>query len=414
MSSSPETQVRPLLPARRLESAFQPVYSLSHGRLVGHEALLRVFEDDGTAVPPNLLFDSLANLEERAELDERSLRLHLASYVAAGKADAVEWLLLNVHPATLLQGAEGLARIEKAIRDSEIPPSRLVIEVLESPLSEDERLLEALTGLRAMGCLIALDDFGAGHSNFERVFELAPHLVKLDRRVLLRAKADARARRILQRMVSLLHEAGSLVLLEGIETLEGGHIALTADADFVQGYFYGRPQRDTVAHSESCAALEQTWATFDIHQSRHDDRWRERMAEHCDQLRLASIELAAGAKLEDACRSFLELPHASMCYLLDQQGRQLHEVAFKDGANRLALSHSEQFAPLHDTRGARWSRRQYFRRAVTFTGAVQITRPYLTLQGGRMCFTASVAFEIEDQLVILCGDLVVGEVGSTA
>lgn len=370
-----------------------------------------MFDREGTAVPPNLLFDSLSGLEQRTLLDEQALRLHLASYVAAGKADAIEWLLLNIHPATLLQGPAGLARIEAAIRDSGIPPSRIVIEILETPLSEDERLMGALRRLREMGCLIALDDFGAGHSNFERVFELAPHLVKLDRRVLLRAKADTRAKRILQRMVSLLHEAGSLVLLEGIETLEGGHIALTADADFVQGFFFGRPQRETRSQALPCDAIEQTWATFDVHQSQNDDRWRDRMAEHCDQLRLASIQLAAGATLEEACQGFLALPSASMCYLLDHQGRQLGSVAFKDEENRDALSGADQFAPLHDTEGARWSRRQYFRRAITFAGAVQLTRPYLTLQGTRMCFTASVAFEVEDKLTILCGDLVVGDAG---
>jgi EAL domain-containing protein (putative c-di-GMP-specific phosphodiesterase class I) len=388
-----------------LATAFQPVFSLTHGRLVGHEALLRARDGEGRPIAPNLLFDGLPTHQARADLDVRAVRQHLQAYVAMGKHDAPEWLLLNLHPATLLESTGALHEIERAIDTSGIRPSRVVIEVLESPLFEDERVYPALQRLRAKGCLIALDDFGAGHSNFERVFDLDPHLVKLDRRVLMRAKRDPKALRILQRMVSLLQECGALVLVEGIETLQGAHIALTCDADFVQGYYFGRPQVATLAPEDGSAALDAAWSSFDEAQSRKDDRWRESMALHCDRLRLASIGLAAGRPMDEACADFLSAPNATMCYLLDDQGRQLADIAFRDDAARAKLQRAEQFEPLHNCAGARWSRRQYFRRAVTFPGSVQLTRPYLTLQGGWMCLTGSIAFELEGRTAILCGDL---------
>lgn len=388
-----------------LGTAFQPVFSLTHGRVVGHEALLRASDAQGRPIAPNVLFDSLSCHRSRAALDVRAVRQHLQAYVAMGKRDAPEWLLLNLHPSTLLESTGALQAIERALEASGIRPSRVIIEVLESPLFEDERVFPALQRLRARGCLIALDDFGAGHSNFERVFDLAPHLVKLDRRVLVRAKQDPKALRILQRMVSLLQECGALVLIEGIETKQGAHIALTCDADFVQGYYFGRPLAATLMPEAGCDALESAWGSFDEALSRRDDRWRESMARHCDDLRLASIGIAAGRPLAQACASFLAAPNASMCYLLDQDGRQLAEVAFRDDASRERLRRAEQFEPLHDCAGARWSRRQYFRRAMSFPGAVQLTRPYLTLQGGWMCLTASIAFELEGRTAILCGDL---------
>nr|WP_297526281.1 EAL domain-containing protein [uncultured Roseateles sp.] len=388
-----------------LATAFQPVFSLTHGRLVGHEALLRATDADGRPIAPNLLFDGLPDHHARADLDVRAVRQHLQAYAAMGKRDAPEWLLLNLHPATLIETTGALQEIERALDASGIRPSRVVIEVLESPLFEDERVYPALQQLRAKGCLIALDDFGAGHSNFERVFDLVPHLVKLDRRVLLRAKQDPKALRILQRMVSLLQECGALVLVEGIETLQGAHIALTCDADFVQGYFFGRPQTRTLSLEDGSEALDAAWHSFDEAQSRKDDRWRESMAVHCDRLRQASIALAAGRSMNEACADFLTAPNASMCYLLDDQGRQLADIAFRDDAAREKLQRAEQFEPLHNCAGARWSRRQYFRRAVSFPGAVQLTRPYLTLQGGWMCLTGSIAFELEGRTAILCGDL---------
>lgn len=388
-----------------LHTAFQPVFSLTHGRLVGHEALLRVQDAQGCAVPPNELFASISAPAALAALDARTVRQHLDAYLAAGKRDAAEWLLLNLHPMSLLPETGALAEILLAIAQSGIRPSSIVIEVLESPLFEEDRVYPALEQLRELGCLIALDDFGAGHSNFERIFDLRPHLVKLDRRVLLRAKADAKARRILQRMVSLIQECGSLVLMEGIETQAGAHVALTCDADFVQGYYFGRPAAEVLQAGVDHPPLMEAWDSFDEGQSRADDRWRESMGAHCDDLRLASIQLAAGASMQTACASFLAADRATMCHLLDDRGHQIGEIAFRDSGTQRRLNGTEQFAPLRDCAGARWSRRQYFRRAISFPGAVQLTRPYLTLQGGWMCLTASIAFEIGDRTVILCGDL---------
>lgn len=388
-----------------LHTAFQPVFSLTHGRLVGHEALLRAQDVHGRPVPPNELFASISAPAALAALDARAVRQHLDAYVTAGKRDAVEWLLINLHPMTLLPDTGALEDILLAIAHSGIRPSRIVVEVLESPLFAEDRVYPALERLRDLGCLIALDDFGAGHSNFERIFNLRPHLVKLDRRVLLRAKGDAKARRILQRMVSLIQECGSLVLVEGVETLAGAHVALTCDVDFVQGYYFGRPAAEVVQVDDDHPPMQQAWESFDEGQSRADDRWRESMGTHCDDLKVASIQLAAGASMQTACASFLAAESATMCYLLDDRGRQVGDIAFRDEGLRRRLAGTEQFEPLRDCAGARWSRRQYFRRAVSFPGAVQLTRPYLTLQGGWMCLTASIAFEIQDRPVILCGDL---------
>lgn len=388
-----------------LKTAFQPVFSLTHGRLVGHEALLRACDANDRPVPPQELFAVVTDPAALVALDARAVRQHLTAYVEAGKKEALEWLLLNLHPLSLLPDTGALDAIIEAIKHSGLRPSRIVIEVLESPLFQEDRVYPALQRLRDLGCLIALDDFGAGHSNFERVFDLRPHLVKLDRRVLLRAKSDIKARRILQRMVSLIQECGSLVLIEGVETLAGAHVALTCDVDFVQGYYFGRPGSQVLRTDGDFAPLLEAWDSFDEGQSLADDRWRESMGQHCDELRLASIQLAAGTPIDAACAGFLASDRATMCYLLDERGQQIEHVAFRDEAMRARLTGTEQFEPLRDCAGARWSRRQYFRRAVSFPGSVQITRPYLTLQGGWMCLTASIAFEIGDRQVILCGDL---------
>ena len=203
--------------------------------------------------------------------------------------------------------------------------------MLESTLPDDADFDRRIDELRELGCLVSLDDFGAGHSNFDRVFRLRPEIVKLDRSVVVRAEVDAHARRIASQMVSLLHECGCLVLMEGIETDEGAYTALRCDVDFVQGYHFGRPA-PALAGGAGLHALRAAWDRFD-RQSVSDDRlWQEQMSPYKQSIELASVLLAGGASMDEACTRFLSQPGADMCYLLDKQGRQVVANAFRDGA----------------------------------------------------------------------------------
>jgi EAL domain-containing protein (putative c-di-GMP-specific phosphodiesterase class I) len=402
VSGAPTGQLTSDYAGYRLASHFQPIYSLTHHRAVGHEALLRGTSiATGAPVPPLDLFANVDGDDARVCLDRAALLQHLSAY--AGK-DANEWLFLNVHPRSLVASAGlSIRDVADAFAAHGMRPERVVIEVLESTLPDDADFDRRIDELRELGCLVSLDDFGAGHSNFDRVFQLRPEIVKLDRSVVARAEVDAHARRIASQMVSLLHECGCLVLMEGIETDEGAYTALRCDVDFVQGYHFGRPA-PTLAGSAGLHALRAAWDRFD-HQSASDDRlWQAQMTPYKQSIELASVLLAGGASMDEACRRFLAQAGAHMCYLLDTQGRQVVGNAFREGGSHRQLESVARFAPLHDTRAARWSRRSYFRSAEALPNIAQVTRPYMTLQGSRMCFTVSIQFDMSGRTVVLCGD----------
>ena len=111
------------------------------------------------------------------------------------------------------------------------------------PISaEDEtRLALAFEYYRTLGCLIVIDDFGAGYSNFDRIWRLKPDIVKIDREMTRRATVEPLARRMFAGIVSVLHEAGALVCVEGIETEAEALCATDADADLVQGHYFAPP-----------------------------------------------------------------------------------------------------------------------------------------------------------------------------
>jgi hypothetical protein len=259
---------------------------------------------------------------------------------------------------------------------------------------------------RGLGCLIALDDFGAGHSNFDRVWRMRPDIVKLDRSMIQEAAANPGVRLVLQRIVTLLHDAGALVLLDGVETGREAMIAMDTEADLVQGYYFSRPGRELAPqpHGSTFARLYDQYREL---AARRNDRRQKTIRGYQQALAGAAGELRAGATLEAACAGFLALPRTRRCFLLDAAGGQIGEGV---RAPHEQSKDDPRLAPLRKAAGANWLRRHYFRRALAEPGKVHVTRPYFSLADAAHCVTLSLALQAGDAVNVLCADLVVSVV----
>jgi len=382
----------------RLDSHFQPIFSLAHQRVIGFEALMRATGPDGRPHGPHEVFGSARSDTDTVLLDHLCRVTHLYNFARQDAADT--WLFININPCVIAEGKRSGSFLQARLEQLRFPPERVVIEIVEAALADETPLAESIRSYRALGCLIAIDNFGAGHSNFDRIRRLRPDLVKLDRSIVMQAAVDPGIRAIVSGMVSLLHETGSLVVMEGIETEYEAMVAMDADADFVQGYYFARPAPVvTVAAAPTFAAL---FGQFREMTYRGRTGYRSEIAPYLNGLGYASVLLQSSHPLEVACKGFLELPHAERCFLLDGEGRQI-------GANISAphahVETDRRFAPLRDAAGANWSRRHYFRRAIVRPDKVQVTRPYLSAATATSCITVSIAFKIRSERRVLCGDV---------
>lgn len=386
-----------------LDSHFQPVFSFPHRRAVGYEALLRVSDESGQPVSPLKFFENLSSFERQWAADRLCRLLHVHNFVHQAGDDG--WLFLNIHPAVFMHGAQQALVLESSVRTMQalgLPMHRVVLEVTEDVMAQEVDFERAVAGVRETGCLLALDDFGAGHSNFDRIWHIHPEIVKLDRNLLRQACGSPRIARVLAQMVSLLHGCGSLVLLEGVETRDEALLALDVDVDMVQGFMFGRPVPGMLGPQGVSEEIEQIWEQLD---GRHADTRRRhamQIAPYRHALRQAQVRLQ-DQPLPEACSALLVLPGVQVCFLLDEHGRHVTEPTVPPGVPD--LSQDPRFRPLGQAAEARWARRPYFRRALEEPGVTQITRPYLSLHGARMCVTLSVACATPAGLRVLCADI---------
>ncbi|PMS37782.1 EAL domain-containing protein (putative c-di-GMP-specific phosphodiesterase class I) [Trinickia symbiotica] len=382
-----------------LTSVFQPVFSLAHMRAVGYEGLLRAHDAFDCPVPPLDVFGDAARRGELLHVDRLALTLHLENFKMLGAER--EWLFLNVHAGALTDSYHAAA-FAASLSRLDLPPRRIVLEMQEARIHDLDRIADEVRIFREQGFLIALDDFGAGDSNLERIWQLDPDIVKIDRMMLSHAAHRTQAAAILPGFVSLLHEAGKLVLIEGVETEHEAQLAFACDADFVQGFHFGRPGPGPADSGYAAARIGEL---AEHHRSESEARERRnaaRLAPYIRALMRAGERLAAGEPLEEVCWNFLALDHAARCFLLDAQGRQAgRNIVLR--ADR--PGNEARFMPVADAQGANWVRRPYFRAAMEAPERVQVTKPYLSINEALPCVTLSLAIRVGEQLRVLCGDI---------
>lgn len=386
---------------RRLGSAFQPIVSLAHQNIVGYEGLLRATSvRDRQTLSPQALFGGLRTDAEVVYLDRICRALHVRNAVLKGLNRG--WLFLNINPNVVVMGKHYGPFFSDLLARHDLAPQRVVVEVVEGAIADEGQLADAVDFFRDLGCLVAIDDFGAGHSNFERIWRIRPDIVKLDRSFTVHSSRDTRVRRILGGLVALIHEAGSLVVMEGIEDRQQALMAMDADVDLAQGYFFGRPAPLPAGRQAMRGLFLDLEAAFFSMIEQEKRRHRADLEQYMGRMAQTAGVIRKGRELHSACQTLLDVPGLDRCYLLDRHGAQVgHNVERSDshGAER------GRFDPLADTRSANWSRRPYFRRAMCQPGKVQMTRPYLSARDARYCLTLSVAFDLDGARHVLCADL---------
>ena len=354
-----------------LQSRYQVIISPALLRSVGMEAQLLVQRAGVSEALPSLL----ARLPDKdiADLDRLALAVHTRN--APNTPYGNEWLFLPVHPQTIRQRLFAPEKVLSELASLNVSPERIVLQITESATLEDAELADFVSQYRECGFRIAIDDFGAGASNYDRVLALRPNIVRLDPSLIQNAEHSARAARLFPHVVSLLRESGSLVLVDGIMTETQARIAVDADAELLQGDWFAEADQTlptAISIKEKSTLL---MSAGKLMPDRIELRMRSRFMAVWNGYR-------DGRELDDIVAAIPD-EEITRVYVIDNNGFQIGDTALTAHAMR-GRGH-----PLSDARGACWARRQYFRNAVEQPGRVQISRPYLSLTEQRLCVTFS-------------------------
>ncbi len=267
-------------------AVFQPFIDTATGQIAGVEALARLRDAHGHLHSAGPLFaDPKTPAAALRKLDRAVREQAFARFHAAPP----DWFLsVNISPRWIgrLRPQQALPSL-KQLAGSAIDPRRVVFEITELG-GASQRLAAVAARYREAGVRIAIDDFGAGYSQLDRVLALHPDILKLDMRLFQEAARGGPSGEVVKALALMAEKTGCWIIAEGVETEAELHFALECGARFVQGYLFAKPELaffDSDAFVEHFARLRDAYVQKKLAERMRLMALRRQLAELFTQLK---------------------------------------------------------------------------------------------------------------------------------
>jgi len=238
-----EMELRGALAREQFRVRYQPIVSIGSGAVAGFEALARWQHPGRGLLLPAEFIPAAEESGLILELDHWMLRE--ACRQARQWRNAASGLSFGVNVNLAGKGLSQrdlVERVALTLRETEVDPRRMCIEVTEGVLLEDPDAAGAtLARLRGLDLAVSIDDFGTGRSCLSHLHRLPVDTLKIDRSFIAGLTRRRESAEIVRTIVQLGHGLGLGVVAEGVETAPQRAALRDMGCDYAQGYFYAPP-----------------------------------------------------------------------------------------------------------------------------------------------------------------------------
>jgi EAL domain-containing protein (putative c-di-GMP-specific phosphodiesterase class I) len=134
-------------------------------------------------------------------------------------------------------------KIYQLLEEYKDDKKRLIFELLEDENIKDfDNIISFIKTVKAQGVSIAIDDFGAGYSNFERLLKFEPDILKIDGSIIKNIVHDEYSRNVVETIVTFAKKQNIQTVAEFVETKEIFDYLKELGVDYSQGYYFGKPE----------------------------------------------------------------------------------------------------------------------------------------------------------------------------
>ncbi|WCB91755.1 hypothetical protein DSM104299_00431 [Baekduia alba] len=239
-------RIRTALAEDRFVLHAQPFVALARGDdgdpIPSFELLIRMLSDSGELIPPATFLPIAERFDVIPAIDrwvvERAVGLVRREH------DRGTPVTLSVNLSGRTMGdAEFAGWLEKLLIDNPVPPGRLIVEITETvAIVNLERARALAETLRRLGCLLALDDFGAGFASFSYLKHLCFDLLKIDGEFVRGLRDNPTDRLVVEAVVAIARGLGTPSLAEFVADSDTLDAVRELGVDYAQGFHLGRPE----------------------------------------------------------------------------------------------------------------------------------------------------------------------------
>lgn len=222
---------------KRLRLAYQPIIDSKNGATAHYEALLRLHNEDGKITSAGALIPVAERMGMISIIDELTLDM----VVKELRLDDKVVIALNVSNLTS-HDTSWLLKIKNYLAETPKISERLIIELTETAIHRDlKHTAYFCAELQALGCQIALDDFGSGYTSFRQLKSLSVDMVKIDGAFVRDLTENADNRFFVKTLLDFTKGFGLKSVAEFVENGETAKMLIDLGVDYLQGYYFGQP-----------------------------------------------------------------------------------------------------------------------------------------------------------------------------
>jgi len=243
--SQEEKQIELALHAERFELFLQPIRSLHDDLSMGHyEVLLRLRIANGSLVQPKEFLTRASQQHLMPNIDRWVVRTLLVWLDDNRKLWARVPAVFSVNlSAQSMTDVNFINYVESCVIKSGLPPQALCFDITERFASSGSiSVSESMKRLEALGCEVALDDFGANPPAYGYLRSVPAHYFKIDSSLVGAAPNDKVARAMISAIVRMAADLGVQTVAESVELEVQLEAVRSLGVDYAQGYLLGKPR----------------------------------------------------------------------------------------------------------------------------------------------------------------------------
>ncbi|MGZ5008290.1 MAG: EAL domain-containing protein [Methylobacter sp.] len=379
---------------KKLFPYFQPIIGAASGTIVGYEALARQYDNNGRIISAGELFSSPdIDAKQLIAWDRQVRRQALEQF---SRSNYKGYLTINISAAWIdhLANFNSLPTL-LMLDEFNVDRSRVIIEITESK-GDLDKLVAIAQLYRQHGLKIAIDDFGAGFSQLERVMAIQPDIIKLDMQLFQNAAKGGIASDVVHLISRLAKRTGCRIVCEGVETVEDFHFGLSCGAQYMQGYLFSPATeefKEPRHYQQQITSLRKTFLKKTLAKEEHKIRFIANIKDLIEQLK-ESLETDFG--LNKLVAHPFENSGILRFYLCNNDGDQI--------SSNFNFAEGEWFEDATQI-GFNWAWRPYFYQLLALESAKDSYRlvtseRYRDFNNDMLCKTLSLRLDQERILLI--------------
>lgn len=231
-------EIRAALKYGRFCLAFQPIVSAKSHDVYFYECLARIRREDDSLLAAGSFIPTAEQMGLMREIDDHIARLAIYEL----RKDPSLRLAVNLSGFNV-GGGSWLTQLRKLLSETPNVAKRLIVEITETAaLSDIHEAAQFVKELRAMGCVVALDDFGAGYTSYRQLRMLPVNMVKIDGSFANGVSTNVGNQLFVRTLIELANGFDLDTIAECVETQEDAEMLAKFGVTFLQGLYFARPE----------------------------------------------------------------------------------------------------------------------------------------------------------------------------